>query len=89
MQCGAKLFTHSLHAITCINNARPNGTVIIRYPEGGQNLVLTIDDVVQHLAEKELDKIVVATKRARRPLRGQDKIGIRVGKVINRRKSKL
>lgn len=36
--------------------------------------------------EKELDKIVAATKRARRPLRGQDKIGIRVGKVINRHK---
>jgi cell division protein FtsI/penicillin-binding protein 2 len=36
----------------------PNGTVIVRPPEGGQNLVLTIDDVVQHLAEKELVKIV-------------------------------
>jgi len=36
--------------------------------------------------EKDLDKIVVATQRTRRPLRGQDKIGVRVGKVINRRK---
>lgn len=34
--------------------------------------------------EKELDKIVQATKRARRPLRGQDAIGLRVGKVIGK-----
>lgn len=34
--------------------------------------------------EKELDKIVEATKREKRPLRGQDKIGIRVGKVLGR-----
>lgn len=33
---------------------------------------------------RELDKIVLATKRANRPLRGEEKIGIRVGKVINR-----
>jgi len=33
--------------------------------------------------ERDLDKIVVATRRSHRPLRGQDKIGIRVGKVIN------
>ena len=36
----------------------PNGTVIVRNADGGQNLVLTIDDVIQHLAEKELNKIV-------------------------------
>ena len=36
--------------------------------------------------EKNLDKIVVATQRARNPLRGQDKIGVRVGKIINRYK---
>ena len=34
--------------------------------------------------EKELDKIAAATTRARRPLRGQDKIALRVGKVINK-----
>ncbi len=34
--------------------------------------------------EKELQKIANATKRAKRPLRGKDQIGIRVGKVINR-----
>jgi transposase len=34
--------------------------------------------------EKELDKIVEATKREKRPLRGKDKIGIRVGKMLGR-----
>jgi transposase len=33
--------------------------------------------------EAELDKIAAATRRARRPLRGKDKIALRVGKVIN------
>jgi hypothetical protein len=36
--------------------------------------------------EKELDKIVAATRRQKRPLRGKDKIGLRVGKVLNRYK---
>jgi transposase len=34
--------------------------------------------------EQELAKIAEATRRERRPLRGKDKIGLRVGKVINR-----
>lgn len=34
--------------------------------------------------EKELDKIVTATQRAYRPLRGKDKIGLRVGRVLGR-----
>jgi transposase len=33
--------------------------------------------------EKELEKIVAATRRQKRPLRGQHKIGLRVGKVLN------
>ncbi len=33
--------------------------------------------------EEELKKIAAATGRARRPLRGRDKIGMRVGKIIN------
>jgi hypothetical protein len=33
--------------------------------------------------ETELNKIATATRRARRPLRGKDAIGLRVGKVIN------
>ena len=36
--------------------------------------------------EKVLQKIVTATQRARNPLRGQDKIGVRVGRVLNQYK---
>jgi len=36
--------------------------------------------------ERELDKVVAATQRSRRPLRGKESIGLRVGKVINRYK---
>lgn len=36
--------------------------------------------------EKELGKIVAATGRAQRPLKGKDAIGVRVGKVLNKRK---
>src|SRR6266851_4582508 len=36
--------------------------------------------------EAELQKIAAATRRARRPLRGKDKIALAVGKVINQRK---
>ena len=34
--------------------------------------------------ERELDKIVQATRRTKRPLRGKDEIGLRVGKVIGK-----
>jgi transposase len=36
--------------------------------------------------EKQLDKIVAATKRRKRPLRGQQYIGLRAGKILNRYK---
>ena len=36
--------------------------------------------------EKDLDKIVAATGRAKRALRGKEKIALRVGKVVNRYK---
>jgi transposase len=36
--------------------------------------------------EKELDKIVAAVTRKKNPLRGEDKIGIRVGRVVNKYK---
>jgi len=36
--------------------------------------------------EKQLEKISVATKRARRPLRGKQNIGVRAGKILNRYK---
>ena len=34
--------------------------------------------------ERELDKIAAATRREKRALRGKDRIGVRVGKVLNR-----
>lgn len=36
--------------------------------------------------EKQLEKIAAATKRARRPLRGKQNIGLRAGRVLNRYK---
>lgn len=36
--------------------------------------------------EKQLDKIIEATKREKNPLRGKDKIGVRVGKVVGKYK---
>jgi transposase len=36
--------------------------------------------------EKQLEKIAAATRRQKRPLRGKEKIGVRVGKIINRYK---
>jgi transposase len=36
--------------------------------------------------EKELEKIAVATRRKKRPLRGKQHIGLRAGKVLNRYK---
>jgi transposase len=36
--------------------------------------------------EKKLDEIAAATRRARRALRGKEKIGLRVGKVLNQYK---
>jgi hypothetical protein len=43
------------------------------------------DDLL-HATEQELETIVAATRRARRPLQGQDQIGLRVGKVLGRYK---
>jgi len=36
--------------------------------------------------EKQLEKIVAATKRLKRPLRGKQNIGLRAGKIVNRYK---
>ena len=36
--------------------------------------------------EKQLEKIAAATRRAKRPLRGQHNIGLRAGKILNRYK---
>ena len=43
------------------------------------------EDLLQG-TEKELNKIVAATRREKRRLKGKEKIGIRVGKVLNRYK---
>ncbi len=36
--------------------------------------------------EKKLDAVVLATQRAKNPLRGQDRIGLRVGRIVNQHK---
>ena len=36
--------------------------------------------------QKQLEKIALATRRARRPLRGKQNIGVRAGKILNRYK---
>jgi hypothetical protein len=41
------------------------------------------EDLLQ-ATERELEKVAVATRREKRALRGQDKIGLRVGKVMGR-----
>jgi hypothetical protein len=41
------------------------------------------EDLLQ-VTERELEKVVAATRREKRALRGQDKIGLRVGKVLGR-----
>jgi hypothetical protein len=41
------------------------------------------EDLLQ-ATERELEKIAAATRREKRALRGQDKIGLRVGKVLGR-----
>jgi transposase len=41
------------------------------------------EDLLQ-ATEKELEKVAAATRRAKHPLRGQDRIGLRVGRVLGR-----
>lgn len=41
------------------------------------------EDLLQ-ATERELEKVAAATRRAKRPLRGADRIGLRVGKVLGR-----
>ena len=43
-------------------------------------------EAILQVVEKELEKIVKATKREKRPLFGQDKIALRVAKVLNKYK---
>jgi len=41
------------------------------------------EDLLQ-ATEKELEKVAAATRRVKNPLRGQDRIGLRVGRVLGR-----
>jgi transposase len=41
-------------------------------------------EALLHATERELDQIVAATQRPKRRLQGQDKIGLRVGRVLQR-----
>jgi hypothetical protein len=68
----------------------------IRHPDfPGERLIACLNPLLQaerarkredllRATERELDQIVAATRRAKRALRGKDRIGLRVGKVLNR-----
>ena len=56
--------------------------VCCRNPALAEQRARKRDDLLA-ATEKELEKIAAATRREKRPLRGRDKIGLRVGKVIN------
>ena len=56
--------------------------VCCRNPALAEQRTRKRDDLLA-ATEKELEKIAAATRRARRPLRGRETIGMRVGKVIN------
>ena len=57
--------------------------IACRNPFLAQERAATREALLQ-ATEKELDKIVAATNRSQRRLTGAEKIGVRVGKIINR-----
>jgi hypothetical protein len=57
--------------------------IVCRNPVLATQRALTREDLLRATEEK-LDKIVLATSRAARRLKGKDKIALRVGKVINK-----
>jgi hypothetical protein len=57
--------------------------IVCRNPVLASNREWKREELLQ-ATEKDLDKIVAATQRKKRPLTGQDKIGLRVGKWIDR-----
>lgn len=59
--------------------------IVCRNPALAQERARKREELLQ-ATEKELEKIAAATRRPRRALKGKDKIGIRVGKVIQRYK---
>jgi len=59
--------------------------IACRNPLLAEDRARTREELLQ-ATERELEKIVLRTQRPKRPLRGKDKIGVAVGKVINRYK---
>ena len=59
--------------------------IVCRNPLLAEERARKRKDLLQ-ATQKNLDAIAVATQRLRNPLRGQDNIGVRVGKVIGRHK---
>ena len=59
--------------------------IVCRNPLLADRRATTREDLLQ-ATEKQLNKIVKAVKRTKKPLKGKDKIGIRVGKESNRYK---
>ena len=57
--------------------------IVCRNPLLAEDRARTREELLQ-ATEKELVKIMTATGRKKRPLRGKDQIGLRVGKVIHR-----
>lgn len=57
--------------------------IVCRNPFLAEERAQTREALLQ-ATEHELDKIVAATGRTKRRLKGQDRIGLRVGKVLNR-----
>ncbi len=59
--------------------------IACRNPLLAEDRARTREELLQ-ATERELEKIVLRTQRSKRPLRGKDKIGVAVGKVVNRYK---
>ncbi|GAG00028.1 unnamed protein product, partial [marine sediment metagenome] len=57
--------------------------MVCKNPMLAQERARKREDLLQ-ATERDLDKIVEATRRPKRRLRGQDRIGLRVGKVLGR-----
>ena len=65
----------------------PNERLIVcRNPSLGYDRARRREELLE-LTEKNLDKIIEATKRPNKPLKGKDNIALRVGKIIARYKS--
>jgi hypothetical protein len=56
--------------------------VVCRNPALAEERARKREELLQ-ATERDLDAVVAASGRARRPLRGQDAIGLRVGRVVN------